>query len=89
MKAAALTYAQGDGPMPAELMLGRMIERYGTQAVLHRDYIGAGEAFAMNTAENIVNAYKSREASENWAEWAQKYPEMCQTLAGVEANNGE
>ena len=83
--------------MPAVLMISHMIGRYGVQAVLHREYIGAGEAFAMNTAENITNAYKSRatyrdkDGGENWAEWSLIYPELSALLARVESEvgNGE
>ena len=81
--------------MPTELMIGRMIERFGVQAVLHREYIGAGEAFTMIAAENITNAYRSRAAyrdkdgSENWAEWSLAYPELSAILARVEMEVGD
>ena len=83
--------------MPTVLMISHMIGRYGVQAVLHREYIGAGEAFAMNIAENITNAYKSRVAyrdkdgGNNWAEWSLAYPELSALLtrAESEADDGE
>ena len=89
MKAAALRYAQGDGPMPNVLILERYITRYGAQAVLHRDYIGAGEIMAINMAENIVAAYQGRAAAKSWAEWAQDNPELSALLARIELEVGD
>lgn len=43
-----------------------------------------GELRKMIAAENIVNAYESRQRSESWADWASKNTELAAFLAMVE-----
>ena len=59
--------------MPRELELMGYVTRFGAAAVFGRTP-GAGELRRMIAAENVVNAYNARKASENWAEWASAYP---------------
>jgi len=65
------------------------------QAVLRRDYLGAGEIMAMNVCDNIVSAYESRnryrdkDGKENWVEWARENPELSAVLNQAEIANGE
>ena len=37
--------------------------------------LGAGEIFRITAVKNIVNMYKDREASPNWAAWEKQFPE--------------
>jgi hypothetical protein len=59
--------------MPRELELMGYVTRFGAAAVFGRTP-GAGELRRMIAAENVVNAYNARKASENWAEWASANP---------------
>lgn len=77
-------------------MLGKNIDRFGVQAVLRRDYLGAGEIMAMNVCDNIVSAYESRsryrdkDGKDNWVEWARENPELSAILTHAEiAADGE
>jgi hypothetical protein len=54
--------------MPGELILLGYIDRFGAQAVLGRP-LSAREIRGMVLAENVVNAYREREASSNFAIW--------------------
>lgn len=71
-------------------MLLDYIDRFGVKAVTGRDTLGAGELKAMVMAENIRRAYWSRDAYKNsegkadWAEWAQKHPELNRYLTFAE-----
>lgn len=38
----------------------------------------------MLSTENIVNAYRSRKASDNWGKWAQDFPRQARMLADIE-----
>jgi len=49
----------------------------------------AGEITRMIAAENIVNAYRSRDAyrvdgEPNWAQWAERNPSLARILNEVE-----
>ena len=76
--AAAYAYADG-GQMPAEIRLLREVDRFGAQAVFGRT-LGAKEIRRMMIAENIVNAYRARAASENWAAWETDNPQVAALL---------
>jgi hypothetical protein len=60
------------------------IDRFGVEAVTGRRQLYYGETQRMITAENIVFAYRSRAASEDWGAWAQKYPDLEKLLIDVE-----
>jgi len=61
------------------LILLGYIDRFGAQAVLGRP-LSAREIRGMVLAENLVNAYKERKASSDWAEWAADNPAMNELL---------
>lgn len=67
-------------------MLG-YIDRFGVEAVMGRSQLRLGEMRRMLTVENIVTAYKSRRASENWAKWADEHKFYAELLANVERLN--
>ena len=87
--AAAYEYADsgGQGRMPTELHLGRLIDQWGVQAILGRAYIGAGEGRRIIAVKRIVRAVQERDAyrdsdgHENWAAWASKNPADAELLA--------
>jgi len=79
VKAAAYAYADG-GPISREMLLLSYIDRFGVPAVMGRDYLGAGELRRMVTAENIVEAYHARLATNDWAEWAKANKSMSRLL---------
>lgn len=87
--AAAYKYANGDGPKPNELVMSFYLNRFGAQAVLGRP-MGAGEMRRIVVAENIVNAYRNRQAADDWVKWAQDYPDEAALLNGAmkAANDG-
>ena len=97
MTAAALLYAEGNGPQPKEIVLAWNIDRYGVQAVMGRPYLGVREIRAMNAATGVYDAYHSREAykdregNKNWVEWKQRYPSLATLLEQAEraAADGE
>lgn len=71
--AAAYRYADGDGQKPGELILADYVDRFGAQAVLGR-LMTANELRRIVVVENIVHAYRRRQASDNWPEWEKNYP---------------
>ena len=87
--AAAYEYADGGGQgrMPPELHLGRLIDQWGVQAILGRAYIGAGEGRRIIAVKRIVRAVQERDAyrdgdgRENWAAWASENPADAELLA--------
>ena len=86
MTAAAFRWLEGDGQKPGILSLLDYIDRFGVQAVMGRPTLGAGEMQAMMMADNVRRAYLSRSAyrdkdgAQNWAEWAEAYPELSKIL---------
>ena len=86
MKREAYNHAER-GDFCAELDALWKIERFGLEAITGRKQFFFGELRRMIAAENIVNAYNSRAAAENWAEWTQKNPMLARILADVEIND--
>jgi hypothetical protein len=80
----AYLYVAEDAPPPFELNLLSYIDRFGVRAVLGRDDLSAGEIRGMIMAENVVNAYLSRKASDNWGKWAADNPKMDELLKRIE-----
>lgn len=86
----AYQYAAGikvDGmpsPRPDELILLSYIDRFGVEAVTGKKTLSFGDVRRMITAENIVEAYRDRKGSGNWAEWAEKNPAVSALLMHVE-----
>lgn len=72
------------GHYSQEISVLKKIDRFGIEAVLGRRQLYYGELRKMIAAENIVNAYESRQRSENWADWASKNTELAAFLAVVE-----
>lgn len=79
IRVAAYRYADGRGPIPAELVALSYIDRFGAQAVLGRP-LGYGEIQRMLTAENIVKWYNERQKSGNFAQWAADNPDKDRAL---------
>ena len=65
--------------MPKELVMLGYVDRFGAEAVYGRTP-GAKELKAMVLAENVVNAYKSREQSGDWAAWARENSSLNKLL---------
>jgi acetyl-CoA acetyltransferase len=76
---SAYEYAEG-GEVTDELVLGWAVDKYGAQAVYGRT-LSFHEIRMMDLAENVYRAYREREASENWAEWAEKNHAKARLLA--------
>lgn len=50
-----------------------------------RPVLAAGEIWQMLDAEDILTAYRSRQASEKWAEWADTHPRYASLLRLAES----
>ena len=72
--AAVYGYAETGGQQPDELILLGYIDRYGVEQVLGKRQLSAKEIREMTLADNVLRAYRSRQASENWAAWAEAHP---------------
>lgn len=72
-------------------MLGKLIDRFGVEAIMGRPVLGAGEARRILLAEQIEQAYQSRLQAENWSAWASDNAELSKLLnqAMLEAGNGK
>lgn len=80
---AAYKHASGDG-YSSEVVLGKLIDRFGTQAVMNRPYLSAREINLIFGAELIHDAYVIRNKSDNWAEFAKEHKVAAQRLAKAE-----
>lgn len=69
-------------------MAGRLVDRFGAQAVYGRP-LGYGEMQSILAAETVVGLHREMKASGNWAEWAAKNQEGSRYLLGVIETNGE
>ena len=76
---SAYDYAEG-GEVTDELVIGWAVNKYGAQAVYGRT-LSFHEIRMMDLAENVFRAYKEREASGSWAEWAGKNRAKARLLA--------
>ena len=65
--------------MPKELVLLGYVDRFGAQAVFGRTP-GTKELKSMILAENVINAYKSRERAGDWVAWARENPGLNSLL---------
>ena len=84
LTAAAYHYASGDGSPPAEVSELYYIERFGVEAAMGRKHLRVGEMRRMVVVDNILTAYKSRKAAEDWAKWASDNPANARLLNDVE-----
>lgn len=49
--------------------------------------LGFGELNRMIATENILIAYQSRKASDNWGQWGQDHPDLEKILIDAELIN--
>jgi len=70
---AVYTFCKAEGPLPVELEMAWMVERYGAPSVIGR-VLGVGEMRKMALASRVYNAYQSRQSTKDWVEWAKQYP---------------
>jgi hypothetical protein len=68
------------GPCPALLEMAWAIDRYGATAVLGDKVLSVSEARQMATAADAVAAWRSRERSDDWVEWAKANPQANQLI---------
>ena len=100
--AAAFRYMEDSSRerKPDELRLLDYIDRFGVQAVMGRPTLGAGEIKGMIIADNVRQAYLSRDlyrdrdGNKNWAEWAREYPQLSEIIneamrAAEDSEHGE
>lgn len=86
----ALAWARGElRELPEDIEAGRLIERFGVQAVYGRP-LGYGEMRRISIAESIARDYQNRSnyrdksGAENWSEWSAHYPESNARLIAAE-----
>lgn len=79
MTAAAYRYADGEGKIPAPLQWLRYGERFGFEAIFGRQPRPV-EMRQMIACENVVSAYNSRAAADDWVKWAKDNPAAAETL---------
>jgi len=77
--AAAYAFADEDGEQPEELILLGYIDRFGAKAVMGRA-LSAREIRGMVLAENVVNAYKERQAASDWTIWTDNNKDKARLL---------
>jgi len=78
--ATAYDYASG-GDASNEILIGRMINRFGVHAVMGRPYLGALEIKKIYSAEKVLQIYREKDRASSWAEWAKSNPEDAAYLA--------
>lgn len=79
MIAAAYRYAEDGGETPREIEAGRLIDRFGAQAVYGRT-LGVKEMRRITVAENVARAYEIRQSSSDWVKWSKDNPELAKLL---------
>lgn len=80
--AHALNYAEGlSVEIPASLEAGRLIERFGVQAVYGRPILFLNEIRKIQAATDVSNAVHSKARSESVAKWAEANPGPASILA--------
>ena len=80
---SAYQFAEGGQPTD-ELILGWSVEKYGAQAVFGRT-LSFHEIRMIDLANNVVGAYRERDKSESWFEWAETHHAKARILnaAGI------
>lgn len=63
-----------------EIDLANRIDRYGVHATMGRPVLYDKEQKLLALAENIVYAYRDRQASQNWGAWAIENPNLSRLL---------
>ena len=78
----ALAYSKtSEGGASKEIVLGRLIDRFGVQAVMNRPYLGAGEINRILAAERVERANAEKEKHEDWSEYAKRNTDDAELLA--------
>lgn len=80
MIATAYDHASG-GEISNEIIVSRLIDRFGVYAVMGRPYLGALEINRILSAEKVIQVYHEKEAWSSWAEWAKANPDDAAYLA--------
>ena len=80
---SAYQYAESGGRSPLYLQMSFLAKSYGVPSFMGRT-LYAHEVYRMNMAQQVYDAYLSRKASENWADWATKNEDAAHLLARVE-----
>jgi hypothetical protein len=65
------------------LILDDYLTRFGGALNVLGRPLGAGEIFRISTVKNIVNWYRERENSPNWAAWEKVNKERAEYLASI------
>lgn len=60
-------------------MLSNYLDRWGAGALLDEP-LSLDEVVAITATNNVVNNYRQRQSSKNWAEWANKNPTQNELL---------
>lgn len=71
--ARAYAYANGDGPLPNEIRIARLVERFGADSIYGRP-LGAKEIINIELAEDVILLYEEKSKQANQAEWANNHP---------------
>ena len=71
--ARAYAFAKGDGPLPTEIRLANVVQRFGSESVYGRP-LGAKEIRQMELSENVIMFFREKYAQSNQAEWANQNP---------------
>jgi len=75
--ARALRWAQGSGPMPIEILAGRLIDRFGVESVFGRPLIQPERAGIL-AAEAVVRFYHSYK--KYGVDWTLSHPDEARLL---------
>ena len=84
--AQVYSFLVDDAPYPAEMEFARAIKLLGVKAVTGLDVLSTREirdCMMSEYAEKIIQAYRAREASPNWSEWAEANPKQNEMLEKV------
>jgi hypothetical protein len=73
-----------EGAYSPEIEKLRKIDRFGLEAITGRRMFYLHELQRLIYAENIVDAYASRQKSTNWVAWATSYPHLFEILGEAE-----
>ena len=74
MKARVYGYAIGRGPEPTEIAAGRLVSRFGAEAIYHRR-LSYGELNRIQFAERLVAAVLGWKRAQSQGIWAEQYPD--------------
>ena len=84
--ARAYAFLVDDAPLPFEMEFAHAVKEFGVKAVTGKDILSVREirdCVMCDYAQKIIQLYRAREASENWAEWEAKNPQQAKALAGA------